>query len=695
MSYNQAYGQPQADMQIPFPTNQFVAAPLQVQRGMPPFQVNIPVPAPLQQYLPLIVTDCIDAIQSKAGANPLRVFLFNELIQNNYNNPKFFSFVDGVVKLLDMKMATGKFQNIIEGIFNCANFYAELQTGVSILQYPALQQFLDANMGNAVREVLHNWQATKAELENYYSMQNRGGFQGQQPMQHGQFIPQGGFLPNQGGPVNSAQWRQGGGVQMSNGAHMNPGGGNSPFVGGNFVVGDPIAQRYESSGRAQRQVQPEPSHARNIHDVNVGKREEHRQAVLQNTPKPQVVAQTPAAPVVKAADPTAGPNGGRLVKASTGEVLWSPSEKHEFNLAFNPEKTEVVYEILKDGKMHPYIRAINKESSQMDINKHLNPSYAKAAPVGIGSLDTAVRVMETAKSLNEDAAAIQELKPSTELNVAQNGDTGFMANSDKEAWLNNGVHLAQMKKKNTRTNVFRSIAVQLEPLVCTFDPRPMIVEIAAQDTFSAACKVMQEFKRKIDEGSYAGGDAASLTFINNRLTAAVTNFLKKGLAVPLGWPDSFMEDAMEIIGFLERKYGKAWAEALLQAQGDIIDKALSFLEEDSAMQQNTNLFPNEEDIVKAMGHVTVVYFYEYITYTSLDLLSHELKMEIPKSEVSVGLFEHQTPLMRQLAENILTHARQTEVRFTKHLVRTADGAELEITQSVLRPDVYLVCPASL
>jgi hypothetical protein len=102
MSYNHAYGQPQSNMQttLPYPATQLVAAPMPVVRGNAPFLPNIQyLPPNLQQFLPLIVTDCIDAIQSKYQINALRVFMFNQMIQNGYNNVEFAGFVEGVTKL--------------------------------------------------------------------------------------------------------------------------------------------------------------------------------------------------------------------------------------------------------------------------------------------------------------------------------------------------------------------------------------------------------------------------------------------------------------------------------------------------------------------------------------------------------------------------------------------------------------------
>jgi hypothetical protein len=93
---------------------------------------------------------------------------------------------------------------------------------------------------------------------------------------------------------------------------------------------------------------------------------------------------------------------------------------------------------------------------------------------------------------------------------------------------------------------------------------------------------------------------------------------------------------------------------------------------------------------KEASKLNITYFYTYVTLTTLDLFSTELKLEIPATEVAVGVFEKQTPLMRHIAENIFTHEKALDMEFGRHLIQTADQVVVEVSRSVMHADFYLV-----
>lgn len=700
MSYNQGYGQPQAMMQasqLPYPTYNLVMAPIQVQRGQPHSLPAVQyLPQALQQYFPLIVTDCIDAIQSKAQTNPLRTFLFNQMCQNNFNNLEFTAFVEGVIRLVEMRMAQRAFPDVQQAIFNCAVFYAELNTAANVAKYSELLQGLDRDTVQGVQVVLQNLNQVTQEMQRFFS-----GMQQNQPQPYGgapqqQFNPQGYGQPQQQfappqqqfygqpqqqrQPMPSAQWRD----QQSNlqAAHMGQPTSSSLFSGTGSGSGysampsDPVAARYETASRARQVEVVEPSlHVQNIQEA----RRQKEEKIINNVPTMQGVAYAPPTPKPVQVE--------TIVKADDAAVKWKPTEKYPFSTAYNPNVSDLYYQVAPDGSTKPFIKP--KEQSDMDMDKHLTvPSYVKTPPLGMKSLDTSVRVFETEKSLTENTEALGHIEPIL-LNVSYKDDSFQAELSLNEMWFTNEVKLAIMKKSDKKTNLYRSCGAFLKPLVSAKSVKSMVIDVASMTTFEAACNKLQVISNKIDEGTYPHGDAKSLTFINNRLTESLNEFLKHHLAVPNGWVDSFMVDASSVISYIDKKYGTAFASALIDAQSIIISQALLFTDLLFEKRQNTNLFPNE-DHEKMMGDVDVTYFYNNYTLTSLDLFSTELKTEIPEGEVSVGIFEKYTPLLRQIADNIMTHQRALGLVFRKHLLKTADDVVFEITQSIIHPDFYLV-----
>lgn len=686
MSYNPAYGQPQAQMgmQLPFPTTQFVAQMYPVQPGQPPVLPQISyLPPALQQFYPFIVSSAIDAIQAKAQANPLRVFLFNQMAQNNFNNLEFTSFVEGLVRLIEVKLGTGVFRDVQQAAVSCATYYAELATAANVDKYPALLQGMDQQTLQGVQQVLNNLRATTGEIQMFYQRAPQ-----MQPQQMG-------MMPGAMGGMPGGQWPQnqpmhqpmhqpmmGRGVDWRQAQHQQnlaagavgavstaEGYTSASGYGGNiFTSGDPVAARYDN---ANRPGSPRAaSHVQNVHDAR---------RAFSNPP-----GNLPPPP------PPPAPATGTRIAAKAPGAVWVPSETAPVNVAYDHTAGDVYYQSTPDGKMKPVIQP--KAESDMDMSKHLTtPSFVHTAPAGLDTLDTKARVMETERSLSEDALKLGDLEAVDKLQVVYK-DASFRTDiSMEDLWLSNEVELALMKKSTKRTSLYRQCAAHLTPLVSRVNPKSMVNTIAQAASFEAACKAMLNYIEQFKEGKFDHGDQKALTFINKRLTERLNSYLKKVLAVPVQ-VESFMEDAPGVPQYLRDKYGPNFGRVMAESQGDLVSQALLYVEEEFERQQNTNLFTDEE-IEKIQGAVTVTYFYDYITLTSLDLLAPELKFDVPQTDISVGIFAAQTPLLRQIADNVFTHERTLDMTFDRHLVRTADGVTLELTKSPMMSDTYLVCIA--
>lgn len=757
--YPQAYGQQQPNNALPYPSNYLLQAPTPIQRGNPPMLPQVGyLPQELAQFFPLIVSDCIDAIQGQCQLNPLRTFLYNQMAHNGYNNPDFSTFVDSVVRMIDTYIGTRRFNDVPTASVRCAATMAELNVAANVNRYNGLLAGLDQHLIPHIQSALADLQALGQEIERYQQMKN----QAQQGYPQGQYgnqpyggnqpqagYPQGGYpqqgYPQQGYPQQQqpaypqggypqqAQYPQPGYPQVPQQQFAQPGfnrwnkqppqptgleAGAVP-VGGATVAGytqtnqpiatnqplDPIAQRYDNAARQRQQeavqaqrVQQQPvqafvpaptpapsvsAHVQNIQEL----RRQKEEAIMANVPKPM------SEPVQVTETPAAQPDPSEVVvalyKASESPVKWTPSEKYPVSICVDPNVSELYYQIFADGTMKPVVKT--KEPS-MDIDKHLViPSFVKIPPAAAKSLDSEVRIFETMQSLKAQSEEEGKAEP-LELNVAYKDKSFYSETSTEQLWFNNEVALATMKKSHKKTNLFRSCGVILDPLVSTGNPKPMIDDLAQHDTFAGLCEKMTRIEKEIAEGTYVGGDAKALTFVNRRLTEYLNDFLKNCLAVSNGWVDSFMVDAKDVIAYLERKYGNKFSEAVRVRQKTLIAKALAYGDAEFEKDQNSNMFPfNEKDLPKILGDVTITYFYSNYTLTSMELFAHELKAEVPaKDEVAAGIFTSQTPTLRQIVENVFTHERALKIEFSKHLIQTADKITIEVTKSPLQDDFYLM-----
>lgn len=694
--YNQAYGQ-QAYQELPFPDHQLMFQPIQVVYGSPPFLPQVPyMPQELSQFFPLIVTACIDAIQSKCTQNSLRVFLFNQMAQHGYNNPEFVAFVDAVIRIVEMQMYKLQYRDISSSAQKAAELYAELYVAANTQRFPALLNRVDQSVVPHIQSALRDLGMLGQDLTNFQQGKARG-FANQAPQPAPAYPNQyANQYTNQYGapapqyPAPQQQFAQPGFNRWSNQASHVSGGAvpargaqtsqsyNAP-TGGEPMYGksnDPIAQRFENNERMKQSASS--LHAQNIQDL----RREKEAAIMGNMPKPVGVPPLPSQELP--------PEFMEVYKATSSPVKWQPSEEYPVVPAYDPNTAELYYQIVGENQIKPLVK--KKEKSEMDIEKHLIvPSYVKVPPAAVKSLDSDVRVFQTLEAVRAQAKDDEEIEP-LEMNVAYKDSSFYSETSLEQLWFNNDVTLATMKRSGKKANVFRSCGVLLDPLVCTINPKPMITDFVQSENFDQLCRKMLAAQDSINDGTFKDGDSKSLTFVNRRLTKHLNDFLKHNLAVPNGWVDSFMDDAKDVIPYLEKRYGAKFAEALRTRQKLLIEQALTYGDAEFEKDQNTNLFPfSDVDVDILLGSVTITYFYNNYTLTSMDLFAHELKAEVlADSEISCGIFNAQTPTLRQLAENIFTHERSLNVVFTKHLVQTADKVVIEVTKSPIQEDFFLM-----
>lgn len=694
--YNQAYGQP-AFQELPFPDNRLLFQPIQVAYGNPPFLPQVPyMPQELAQFFPLIVSASIDAIQSKCNQNTLRVFLFNQMAQQGFNNPEFTAFVDAVIRIVEMQMYKLQYRDVSSSAQKAAELYAELCVAANTQRFPALLRSVDQTVLPHIQSALRDLGMLGQDLSQFQQGKARGfannapqqqqGYPNQYPNQYSNQYG----VPQQQYAAPQQQFPQPGFNRWNNptahvdGGAVSAGGIQSPqnyntSTGGEAMYGksnDPIAQRFEATERLRQSASS--VHAQNIQDL----RREKETAIMGNMPKPVGVPAIPSQELP--------PEFMEVYKASSSPVKWQPSEEYPVVPAYDPNTADLYYQIVGENQIKPLIK--KKEQSEMDIEKHLMvPSYVKVPPAAVKSLDSDVRVFQTMEAARAQAKDAEEAEP-LEVNMAYKDSSFYSETSLEQLWFNNDVTLATMKRSGKKANVFRSCGVLLDPLVCTINPKPMIAEFAQAENFDQLCRKMLTAQDGINDGTYVDGDAKSLTFVNRRLTKRLNDFLKHNLAVPNGWIDSFMDDAKDVIPYLEKKYGAKFAEALRTRQKLLIEQALFYGDSEFEKDQNTNLFPfTDVDVEILLGSVTITYFCDNYTLTSMDLFAHELKAEVLKEgEISCGVFNAQTPTLRQIVENIFTHERSLKVTFSKHLIQTADKVVIEVTKSPIQEDFFLM-----
>lgn len=649
MNYNQQqYGaQPMVQNTLPFPPNQLLSVPVQYASGRPPILPSVSyLPQAFTQYYPFIVSACIDSIQGPCQLNPLRVFMYNQMSSNQYVNQQFTAFVEGTIKLLEFKVRQQSNIDPQQAILSAAKDYSEMIAAYNTVDYPGLLGVIDYQIAQGVQIILNNYRSISQQIQSVVSQSS--GFQ--QPMQQNYGMQQ---------PVMSMN-RSTSGISP-----ISVGGGSIFNNTGAPAMQMPAAPLQKSVSRYDRFLDTTPVAAKAA---------------------PVVVSQPlrlnePVAPAMK------------TVMQIDSPVPWKPSAAAPFDIAYDPNTKELCYEIRPDGSIIPKLK--KKEVIAMDINSHLIvPKYANVYPVAMPSLDVGVRSFQMDESLAADKLGEDTTMP-TDLDAQYINKYTYTDVSLNNHWATNQGRLLLMQKKEKRVGLFRTKLSYLEPLVTLIDPLELLVHLTRETTFEGMIKILRLVENEVNSKESKLADSRILTFIDRRITRRINDYIKKELAV-IASMDSFILDGLEIIGFIRDNYGINYAEALTEKQATLLLESLTIVEKHTELQstQVDNLF-SEKEKDKFISSLCFTYFYQNYTMTSIDINANELRLEIPNSKVSVGVFANETPMLRKIMEATFTYARAVPDLFTKHLVQTADGVVLEITKAAINPDFYLVCPENL
>jgi hypothetical protein len=652
MNYNMQPQQPN----LPFAPFALMVPPMNVSPGNPPVLPNIAfMPPELSSFYPLIVSSCIDAIQSQAQANPLRIFLYNQMSTNGYNNADFFAFVEAVVRLVYFQMQQRRIQDINSGIFDACKVFSEMQAALNVSKYQDLAGCIPQEMLQPVQVMINNFQILSRQ------MQGMG-------MQNQNYPPQQQAVQNYNQPMMQNNYRGGSNPSLS---PLSVGGGS---IFGNAgipqqVSHNPQITTNKLSSKYDYLLKPVAG----------------TQVVTANNQAVTVVEPNRNAAVVNTTYP-------KLVKVEYlngfPTVPWKPSKTKPYCIAYDPNVDDLYYEIQEDQTTIPKCK--KKENVPVDIRKHLmKPSYVETVPVAVESLDLGVRNFQFDESLDNDNLGVGKEIP-TDLDVQFVKHMFYIDTSLKNRWASNEARLLLMTKKTGKVGLFRTQVTYVEPFISMTNPKMLLTDLAECVNFSKAAEIMLKAKEAAIARNDIYVDLKALTYINNRLTKRVNDFLKHEMVIVCKIT-SFMDDAPALFNWINNRYGDLYVSALGAGQVKIIKEAVAFMSNDSdfAKQSIDTMFAKEE-FEKFDGNVFFTYFFQDYTLTSIDLFAAELRAEIPNAGVAVAVFEEKTPLLRKIIDNIFTYERAIEQKFTKHLIKTADGVILGATQAAIGEDFFLI-----
>lgn len=680
----------QQQQQLPFPNNSQVAPFLGLNYGQPPFVPNVQCAQPLMQWLPLIAYEAINTLQTDAQRSGLRMFLYNQMSYNGYQNQDFHEFVTRLADLVNLIMLARGGQDVQRTIQEAALMYTKYKSADNCLKYPALMAGFPQSDAMQIDFEHKRFLQTVQQME-MTLQRNSGNQMGyQQPMQNpGYGQPIGGF----GGQQQPQPYRPP--MNQLAQPYTPPGGGrfNAPGQSTNWRDNGPATPFSSPAGLYHNQP-PEATDTGkwsnqppfNANKFTTSSAPEVTLAIAARTEAiPTQTAPGVQSPVTSMAppEPAKSSNAGLLVKAGDPGVDWVSSEKYPYTFAFNPNRSQIYYRFDEDGKMQPILT--KKEISPMDRQIHLAtpsiaPSWSTAIPTEATVFDSDSAIVSTYQKL-EDLVQVEHVPPlATAISNVEHIAKAKVA-------VDSNAHITLPKNKRPAFIMFPGVTVD----TVAVQPQGIAVveKIVETPTVNNIAAVLETLT---DDAALGNTPNQKLKrAINRRLTARVNKFIKKELALTSGSIGNYEEDIRDLGPYLASQFGAATAKIFNDAHPRLVKEALTFATGSSAISIEDTYFdfvPKKEDQL-----VSQISFLDFNQYLYIDLTSIDLALDLATLKSAVGLLESELPLVYALAKKALTG--EEGISLHNYYLVTSDDVVFEVTRGAINPEYIFISLAQV
>lgn len=641
--------------QIPYPANSILNNPINFQQGNFPGRLDIQVSPSLQQFLPFIATACIEAIQSRYQENGLRVFLFNQMIQNTYNNLEFYALVKLTAQYVEMGIAKGMYRDMQSAIPDSAAKMVEITCVNNLKVYPALANNIDPVLYQRTQAGMNILDQTMRDLQMFYN--NNNSFNPPQQQQYPQ---------QQSYPQQQPQWPQ---QQPQNNYPSAP---PSPYQQ-NFQQ-QPNAF-YNQSNPAQV-IQQQPNSSPSFGGSYLI--------------KPELPVTAPLKPVQSSAfnfNPL--PVSDEL---SSIDNDWIPSEKYPHNVVYNGETHELYYQKESSLEFRPFTKKLIGDKL-MERMKHFSSTAVDTSSIiddqvsrskRSENLDNGItRKNIISKQLDVDAA-LAEIKTEDKVELVSIVERNIVGIGDEEIWKFCDIFLLSNREQYGKTVAYGSCAMVNDPLITNLSPIALADRLLNSDDFIIAQNILKNAKASALNINANLDELTIVNFFNKRITDRLNRYVLQQLGLNLTC-DSFIDEGSQLIDHIEKKFQEKFSNPLRLAQKKIIYDACNYAE-DGYHDSLVDLFVPKEVI----SVDKIKFFFNLDYFISINCFSWDLKFTLPSLNYSSAIFEDNAPILYKLASLIFEEADAYSNDFNRCLIRTLDRTVYSLTRSVIDSKTFLI-----
>jgi hypothetical protein len=659
----------------------------------------------LLAYLTPIAVTCIDALQSRAGQNSLRMFLFNQMAANNYNNQIFLQLVKSVCDLSECYAANG--MQIEQAITTAADLTIQFYAFNNLQNYPGLQQYVDPNAYNNL-QALQQKQAQVSQIVNQYQQQkamrqqqnNTGGFGG---------------YSNQGFQTNTVNQQPLGAANAPQSWHNQSTGMFSTPIQSQEPQGQSSSNMIEGWAAAAQQ-----SFNQNNQGFNQGTNQPQPQI---NQPRPEACPpfsfNTPATNTTAAQStpqtPVSTVNMGQYEKFyqhPSGKVMvkfGDPGVK--FKMSNNwphtprPNRTCDVYYILhENGDMEPVIKKLNKEE-QMEKAKHYAATHVRTAHEKIWSIldfnaeerrAEIQRQFESGELIANVRSDLDFKKPAVKEEEVVKDESYVAITAAEDAWSQADISLTLTDSETTKCSAYVKPVLHVTPILAKCDIKELVDGVKNSTTLEQCANKLKAENysiRSLTDVKQMRQRQTVFGKINRMLTASVNHYLKYKLALPGITIDSFEEDAGELLAYVKEEYPEGFATALASHQRSIIRSVLSTTIDDFDGSEFDETLRDQHLAGEDVKNNQPLFLYRKEFYMSVNMFAAELEHDGLNSDEPSSVFKDGSPLLYSLCEQIASCAKKLEEGdddIYSYYIKTLDDHVYVVNRSALTPSTFII-----
>lgn len=636
----------------------------------------------LLPYLTGIAVSAIDSLQSRAGQNALRMFLFNQLASNNYNNNEFYTLLIVICDIAEFYGASGV--QIEQAITSAVDLSIQFAAFNNLQNFPGLGQYVDQNLGNNLNALQQKQNQLTQQVTGYKQQKAarmNGGFTGQ-VSQPNQFD---GFQVQQ--PAQQASWNN-----SSTGMF---GGVNTPAPAANQMTNSWDNRSNATSGlndwrKPEVQQAPVNQTPAWVAKPTFSFRDQPTQQVEQPIQQP---VQQPAQP-----EPILYKHGDKvMVKHGDPGVKFKRTER--WFMAPSPSLTADVYYILhEDGSMEPVIKKLTKEEI-VEKSKHLPASACSQDPAwrNILSHNAHERRMQVLEDFEKYGIRVATSLPSktTDTPVKDEevvkDDTHLITTSQDETWSQTDVGMTVSDTVEKPCEAYSKPALLVTPLVSKTGVEELVENIngsVSLEQCASKMKVEQYAIQSLTDKKQNRDRQVIYGRVNKMLTKSVNKFLRFKLGLPELSIDAFDADAGDLATYLESNYPNQYVASLKKHQKRIISNVISNTT-DGLLGSEFDECVREQQLPSADLHENqTVFLYSKEIYMSVNHFSGEFSLALENEKDAVGVYPDSNVLIYSLCKQLIGDSPDDDIY--GYYIKTLDDTVYEVHPSALMPGVFII-----